>query len=644
MSSRGEGGGYSRALADDITSAASMQTTLDILIFSKTEGPKSGCIPSLTKQSYLLPEMQTTEEALEWKQKFVDQGIEPQNIKIHPNNYDFEAGTQTVSDFDDYYVEICGVPVGSREGKISFIDEKMNKLEEDVRQLYLIDSVKLKWNILLYVIPQRLSFMIRTITPDIVNGYVLPRYNIMLRNFLAHLCELQDGMQLSDLSFHIARVKGALGGFGLGFLEDQIYTSFVASITASMPEIFLAHPEIKEMVVSKINGDKYGGNKSHTMTQYFEAIQYLADKGVTLKEEETITLQGLVGLSKADYKGLQHELSKVLQLQRQQEVLDMMGNDHVKVAVFVSGQTQNAYCWMKVMAEKTEELMVENKTFSHMMRRRGAVPEPNIGEDSLCHCSKEVLFDRHSLHADMCHTLNGKGRVQVATELQNTTYSMCRQARLAVKLEKTLIKEDNEYQRNHSKHRMDLVISAGLGYAGGNNTTYIDTTTSNAAHSASKLTFANSRVPARVADDKERIKREKYKPVLEKVFEDQIIPNFIGVAVEVQGRYGKAAEDFYKKLVNLIAENSPNLSMKGVISTFWYQKLSITFQASVSRNILRAIEKHNKNCHSGGIVREELSKDINYYDNYIYKSYSISSNMQSAQSSQTSSENSLLIL
>ena len=135
----------------------------------------------------------------------------------------------------------------------------------------------------------------------------------------------------------------------------------------------------------------------------------------------------------------------------------------------------------------------------------------------------------------------------------DTTYIMCRQARLAVKLEKTLIKEDNEYQRNHSKHRMDLVISAGLGYAGGNNTTYVDTTTSNAAQSAFKLTFANSRVPARVADDKERMKREKYKPVLEKVFDDQIIPNFIGVAVEIQGRYGKAAEDFYKKLVNLIA-------------------------------------------------------------------------------------------
>jgi len=234
----------------------------------------------------------------------------------------------------------------------------------------------------------------------------------------------------------------------------------------------------------------------------------------------------------------------------------------------------------------------------------------------------------------MCHTNNGKGRCQIASELQNTTYAMCRAARLAVKLEKTLIKEENEYQQHHSKHRMDLVISAGLGYDGGNNTTYVDTTTSNAAQSSCKITYASARVPKRVADEKEKKKREKYKLILDRVFEGQIIPNFIGVAVEINGRYGTQAEDFFNKIVNLIADNS-NPNHKSVISSYWYQRLSITFQASVSRKILISIERHNKACHvaSGGLVREEQGKDINFYDKYAYKQHNISLTSHSTSSS-----------
>ena len=271
---------------------------------------------------------------------------------------------------------------------------------------------------------------------------------------------------------------------------------------------------------------------------------------------------------------------------------------------------------MEEMGKKAQELDVENKVFSQMIRRRGQVPEPNIAEGSICHCAKQVCFDRQGLHADMCHVLNSKGRTATAKTLQHTTLSMCKAAGLGVKLEQSLIKSvdrDHAYDR----YRMDLVISTGFGINSGNNSTYVDTTTNNAARNNTKLNYTNAREPGRTAAAAEKFKREKYKPILDSLYEGRSTPNFIGVAVEVQGRYGPQAEDFFNKLINLIAENK---HQKGVIATYWYRRIAITLQASISRNILTSIKQHNKSCHNNGVVAEENHKHISFYDNHAFVS------------------------
>ena len=163
---------------------------------------------------------------------------------------------------------------------------------------------------------------------------------------------------------------------------------------------------------------------------------------------------------------------------------------------------------------------------------------------------------------------------------------------------------------------MDLIISTGFGDICGNNSTYVDTTTNNAARNSSKINYNSAREPARTATASEKRKNEKYKPILHRLYEGRAIPNFIGVGVEVQGRYGPQAEDFYNKLISLIAENK---TQRGVISTYWYRRLSITLQASISRNILESISKHNTNCNNNNCeVINDSIKDISFYDNHAF--------------------------
>ena len=150
---------------------------------------------------------------------------------------------------------------------------------------------------------------------------------------------MQTEEQLSDISYQIARVKGHLGGFGLGFLEDQILTSFVASITACLPEIITAHPTVRMMIEGKIAGVNDEELLSDTILQYFSCIDTLAARGVKIGEQ-SISVLALTTLNKGCFKGLQQELTKHLHVQRQQDLLDMLGNDHRAVATFVSGQTQ----------------------------------------------------------------------------------------------------------------------------------------------------------------------------------------------------------------------------------------------------------------------------------------------------------------
>ena len=59
---------------------------------------------------------------------------------------------------------------------------------------------------------------------------------------------------------------------------------------------------------------------------------------------------------------------------------------------------------------------------------------------------------------------------------------------------------------------MDLVISTGFANKNGNNSTYVDTTTNNAAGRAIiSLTFCdNASIPARVANASELHKNNKY--------------------------------------------------------------------------------------------------------------------------------------
>ena len=112
------------------------------------------------------------------------------------------------------------------------------------------------------------------------------------------------------LSWNIARLKGADGGAGIGFLVDTIDAAYVASMTSSLYSMQYALSNSKTIIDNEINKESILTDLDYeipsSLQSYFDSISYLSNMEVSLtqvNDNPIISLQTLSSLNKSSHKG-----------------------------------------------------------------------------------------------------------------------------------------------------------------------------------------------------------------------------------------------------------------------------------------------------------------------------------------------------
>jgi len=480
------------------------------------------------------------------------------------------------------------------------MEHAISELTVEAEKLKSIKDSQIIFCILKRSIIHKLSFMFRTNEPRLIKTNILLQFDHILKDIFAFTTEF-DVKEISELSWNIARLKGADGGAGIGFVEDTVDAAYVASFTTSLQSIKYANPKASLLIdyeLHKENMTQPDESVSSALQSYFDSITLLENNNVLISnvtDSPKISLLVMTSLHKSSHKGLQRVLSAKFKETRKASILEYLDVDDFDsswLASFISNGSRESHAWLESTASCPAHKM-EGEYFSQAMRRRCLMHEPNIPKNATCKCKRPI--DPMGFHLQTCSQAAAKERISTHDAITYTWCKLCRAGDFPTTMENRCFRHLlSNGTINEDNKRMDIVTKANFDTKNNSiSSSLLDISVANAV--TRNLTKSNASSFGRVSDLAAHAKHAKYDDAVANYNKhhpsDKL--KFYPIILEVQGSMCDEAKRILRLITNKIASKSA-MRNAPMIHTYWLRTMAVTLQTNVQlpNKLLRRLKNY----------------------------------------------------
>jgi hypothetical protein len=540
--------GNSKSYLDDNYTIGECKNVQAVISNQRQEGAAIGLQLNMQKEIVKLGRTGSSSKALERKQSYVDGWeIDPDNIFVHPSDIPAEA--------ERWGAITMGIPIGSPEYVQRTLLESessplaiLNKEFDSLLELAALDP-QLAFLFLKLVFSGKLTHFLRGLLPADSKG-LAEIYLLRQREVLQVILDVDD---MSESSYDLSKLGLLQGGAGLCSPLDMISPAFVASIVASMSELQIAYPEIKDILAD-------GQSSLPTVKAFHTAVAELTaiDKHLTVKN--------LLKVETRQIPKLQHILYRKVRESRRREFLASIEEDKEALVIVQSGSTSFGSAWVEAVP-KTAAFVMAPPEFRTAMRNRLLVPHPQILPHMQCKCKAKEVVDVRGIHLQKCKLYATEtNKTHDLLNLDLIEFHKC-MGLLAYK-----IKEDHFRIADPTCGlRADQIV-----YRPGQMPLVIDVTVSNAVTpDIKKKGKPTAGVMARKRED---VKILKYQAACVAIGQ-----SFMPAAFESQGCAG---DRFLRHFDQLVSKRADQIGAPvAALAIYWSRRLSLTLQRNVAQAI-----------------------------------------------------------
>jgi len=383
-----------------VTTFAKMLEALTILI---NDGPKFGYKIHFGKGDFLLGVANSFHVACERKQKLIDLGFKPENIKIHPR--DLALGTEDdlldlgIPDLDhakqNYGARILGGYIGDDAFITSQLSAKAVELEAEADRLIELGDPQQCLLFLRYCLGEKINHILRTTYPYLVEE-LAGRFDAAKKKVL---CFILDQFNADNLPASVwTQACFTINDGGLG-LKDSIRTShaaFVASAIDNLRHTEKACPGFTTLDIPYLH-------------ELRKSLQFISQTASTPGKEVNLDIQSVLAMhmaveDKPNRGGLQYLLSQLMDDAIRQKFADSLTNKHL--AFYNSVACESAGLWLNVLPKNSTFTFDPAKT-RVLLSTRFYIRQPEFCDGLRCDClmRRRENNREHPLIDEKCHHL-----------------------------------------------------------------------------------------------------------------------------------------------------------------------------------------------------------------------------------------------
>jgi hypothetical protein len=215
------------ALVDDSNYCAPHSLMLETILTIQTKGPKYGYHINPDKGTYLLGQYETSPEAIGRKAAFVRLGLNPDRIRIHPDNSHIPVEVAI-----HYGWKVLGAFIGSS----NYIDSQLSNRLQDLRSLGVqvknFPYIQDRYFLLRFCFGRKINHLMRTIPPYAISTFA-SAFDDIRKDLLSSI--VNNVTPISDQTWMQCRINIKDSGLGLEFLTEILPFAYSASMIVTYP-------------------------------------------------------------------------------------------------------------------------------------------------------------------------------------------------------------------------------------------------------------------------------------------------------------------------------------------------------------------------------------------------------------------------
>ena len=390
--------GFTGFFVDDGNLVADHASMLLKVKYVLQEGPKVGYHLQTKKGALLLGLCDSYDEALGRKNAYVDLGISPDIIKIHPDNLRQLTDSPDIEvKSAEYGAKILGAYIGSEAYVTSQFQAKTQELREAAQKICCLKDNQMKCLLLTKCFSHKVTYLQRTHSPDTPGlANLLTEFTGFQKDIVCSMLndpnhEWWSPNNLPDIIFRQMQLHIKDSGLGLGFQDEIANIAYVASIVDVLPTMRKFWPEIDADM------DEDGG-------QHFQAFRRALRHVQNIVEDPNLDADFLRKLSRSDLvkageTTVQNFLSSKIRSPLKSRFMACLSGDHLKWVQSLDSST--AGLWLTAMPKSTGTRM-DSGSFTAALIIRFRLPAPYyVFGSARCTCYNRTLLDEFGYHLTM---------------------------------------------------------------------------------------------------------------------------------------------------------------------------------------------------------------------------------------------------
>jgi len=570
--------GIAKFFFDDVNMVTTFDKLFEALEILINEGPKCGYKIHFEKGDFLLGVADSLELAWERKQRLIDLGFKPDNIKIHPDDIALGSDNDVRElGFDD--LEQTRLAYGSRVlggfiGDDLFIQAqlraKAEELEAEADRLIELGDPQKCYLFARFCFSEKDNHIYRTTNPRLVREFA-ERINQAKKKILCKgiLGASFDVDTLPDWVWTQACFTVNDGGLGL---KDSVLTShaaFVASVADCFPELEKSCPGFMSLEIPFVRALRHS-------LDFISANASASDSDqVRLSFEDVMALPTAPG-NQSKRGGIQYLLSQLMDDAIRKRFKSSLTPKHL--AWYNSVASETAGPWLNVLP-KNDTTTFEPDEFITLVSYRMYLRQPELSEGLRCDCTvrgEHPVIDERCLHHVTGCKKQGMG-IRLHHSIALTFKDLSQSSGFRAKTEEvgTFLEFNNLLTQAQQRMRGDVTI---FDLPGGFKKTILDISTTCVHPILSDVHFDRSLAKPGLAAQKRYDEKVRKYDDAAKALKFKFQP----IIFDSTGRMHAKSEVF----MNSILKHITGFKDGALLQDYWRKKVSCVFQHEVASHIL----------------------------------------------------------
>lgn len=378
------GAGFCKALLDDGSVIAPHEDCIKVLQFFIDEGPKYGFHLNPSKTKILLGACKDNNEPIQRTLSYnkllnIPTAQLDSNIMTHPTNLSSRTSPEEKS---LYGTRVLGSPIGSDEYILSWLNNYMIKLSEDISRVAKFPNKQCQWLFLYNVIRNKVTHLLRSVKP-VLTSHILNKFNREIRSVFEKILDTK----CSDATWIQVTLPFDEGGFNLTDLTNIYIPAYLSSCISVLPELSAIFPEL-ESDLNKDNNFSYEWcfNLNNNI---LETSRVASDASINL-----------TWLGSQPHKHLQRKLSNFWISASIKKFTDECTSSHSKIRI--ASLKDNSSSAFLLAIPKCGENKFSNSQLTTAFRIRLGIPLSFVKKKMKCSCKDNPIIDPLGDHFHAC--------------------------------------------------------------------------------------------------------------------------------------------------------------------------------------------------------------------------------------------------